>query len=105
MKQVSTFLHCLGEEAESVLASIGATEDDRKDYAAIVGKFEAFFPVRRNVIFERAHFNRRNQQHGETSEQYVVALYTLAANCEYGALESEVIRDRLVVGIRDTGTL
>ena len=102
-KQVSTFLYCLGEEAESVLVSICATEDDRKDYAAIVGKFEAFFRVRRNVIFERARFNRRNQQYGETSEQYIVALYALAANCEYGALESEMIRDRLVVGIRDTG--
>ena len=30
-----------------------------------------------------------------------MALYSLAANCEYGTLESEMIRDRLVVGIRD----
>ena len=31
-----------------------------------------------------------------------MALYTLAANCNYGALEGEMIRDRLVVGIRDS---
>ena len=41
--QVSTFLYCLGEEAESVLASMNATVDDRKDYQAIVTKFDAFF--------------------------------------------------------------
>ena len=31
-----------------------------------------------------------------------MALYNLAANCDYGALESKMIRDRLVVGIRDS---
>ena len=30
-----------------------------------------------------------------------MALYTLAANCNHGALETEMIRDRLVVGICD----
>ena len=100
-KQVSTFLYCLGEEAESVLASMNATDDDRKDYQAIIAKFDAFFQVRRNVIFERARFNRRNQQPGESSEQYIMVLYSLAANCNYGALEGEMIRDRLIVGIRE----
>ena len=63
-----------------------------------MGQFDAFFHVRRKVILERAWFNRRNQLLGETSEQYIVALYTPAANC---ALEPEMIRDRLVVRIRD----
>ena len=31
-----------------------------------------------------------------------MALYSLAENCEYGPLENEMIRDRLVVDIRDT---
>ena len=100
-KQVSTLLYCLGEESESVLSSTNATEDDRKDYAIVLQKFDSFFQVRRNVIFERARFNRRNQLPAETSEQYIMALYSLAANCNYGALEGEMIRDRLVVGIRD----
>ena len=100
-KQVSTLLYCLGEEAESVLISTSAAEVDRKDHVSIMVKFDAFFKVRRNVIFERARFNRRNQQPGESAEQYIMALYSLAANCEYRTLESEMIRDRLVVGIRD----
>ena len=28
--------------------------------------------------------------------------YKLVENCEYGTMKSEMIRDRLVVGIRDT---
>ena len=97
VKQVTTFLYCLGEEAESVLAAMKTSKDDRKDYATIADKFDAFFNVRRNIIFERARFNRRNQQPGESAEQYIMALYTLAANCNYAALEDEMIRDRLVV--------
>ena len=101
-KQISTLLYCLGEEAESVLTSTNATQEERQVYSAVMGKFDAFFQVRRNVIFERARFNRRNQNPGETAEQYIMALYTLAANCNYGDMEAEMIRDRLVVGIRDT---
>ena len=95
-KQISTLLYCLGEEAESVLTSSNATAADRADFDRVMGKFDAFFQVRRNVIFERARFNRRCQLQGETAEQYIMALYTLAANCNYGVLESEMIRDRLV---------
>jgi hypothetical protein len=46
-------------------------------------------------------FNRRSQQSRETAEQYIMALYDLAENCEYGDLKAEMIRDRLVVGIQD----
>ena len=101
-KQVSTFLYCLGEEAESVLASTNATEEDRADYDRVVAKFDDFFKVRKNVIYERARFNRRNQQSGESAEQYIMVLYNLAENCDYGDIKEEMIRDRLVVGIRDT---
>ena len=100
-KQVSTLLYCLGEEAEAVLTSTNATAEDRKVYDIIIGKFDEFFKIRKNVIFERARFNRRNQQDGETAEQYIMELYKLAENCNYGALFDEMIRDRLVVGIAD----
>ena len=59
-RQVSTLLYCLGEEAEDVLASTHVTAEQRKKYKDVVGKFNGFFKVRRNVIFERARFNRRN---------------------------------------------
>ena len=101
VKQVSTLLYCLGEEAEAVLNSTNATQEESKEYDTVIGKFDAFFKVRKNVIFERARFNRRNQLEGELAEQYIMELYRLADNCDYGAMRDEMIRDRLVVGIRD----
>eukprot|EP00731_Ephydatia_muelleri_P020339 Em0013g66a len=43
----------------------------------------------------------RNQLEGEPVEQYVLSLHSLARNCEYGTLQEELIRDRIVIGIRD----
>ena len=74
----------------------------RKKYAQVLAKFDSFFQPRKNVIFERARFNRRQQAEGETAEQFIVALYHLASTCNYGPLQDEMIRDRLVVGIRDS---
>ena len=46
-------------------------------------------------------FNRRNQLKGESAEQYITDLYRLAETCEYGDMTSQMIRDRLVVGIQN----
>ena len=54
-----------------------------------------------NLIFEHAKFNERVQLEAESAEQYITALYQLAETCNYGDKKSEMIRDRLVVGIRD----
>ena len=51
--------------------------------------------------FERARFNKHTQQQGESAEDYITVLHQLADSCEYGDLKEEMIRDRLVVGIRD----
>ena len=51
---------------------------------------------------KRARFNRRNQQSGEIVEQYIMALYDLAQYCDYKDMTEEMIRDCLVVGIRDS---
>ena len=67
----------------------------------VLTKFDDFFQVRKNVIYERARFNQRNEQSGQSSEEFIMALYNLAESCEYDALKEKMIRDWLVVGIRD----
>ena len=108
-KQIDTLLYCMGEEIEEVLASLIAEEEDQeKEHQQqqtcdlVIEKFKKFLSVRKNLIFKRARLNRRNQASGESAEEYTMALYKLAEHCEYGNLKSEMIRDRLVAGIRDT---
>ena len=95
-------LYCLGEEAEDVLTSTNISNDDRKKFDKVVDKIDEYFKVRKNIIFERARFNRRTQQEGEAADEYITYLYSLADNCQYGNLKEEMIRDRLVVRIRDS---
>ena len=91
----------MGEDAEDVLASTDIKEDEKADYKIVLDKFDAYFKIRRNIIFERAKFNRRDQAEGESAEQYIACLYNLVETCEYGALKEEMLRDRIVVGIHD----
>ena len=35
-------------------------------------------------------------------EQFITSLYNLAADCNFGKLKDKLIRDRIVVRIRDT---
>ena len=54
-----------------------------------------------NEIYERYCFNKRDQEVDETIELYVTTLRKLAKTCNFGTLGNSLIRDRLVVGIRD----
>ena len=102
-RQVSALLYCMGETAADVLTSTNISAEDRKKYEPVMKKFDDFFSVRRNVILERARFNRRNQMAGESAEAYITTLYSLVETCEYKAeTVEEMLRNRLVVGMRDT---
>ena len=67
----------LAEEAGDILSTTEITDEQRKKYESVMEKYDGFFKVRRNVIFERAQFNRRYQWAGETAEQYITVLYGL----------------------------
>ena len=47
-------------------------------------------------------FFSRNQDSGESIEQYVKALKNLASTCEFRVLKESLIRDRIVFGIQDS---
>ena len=90
----------MGDEAEDILTSFRLTEEQRKNYTTVVEKFDSYFVKRRNLIFERAKFNRRRQEKGEPVNDFIMDLYRLAEHCSYGTLHDELIRDRIVVGLR-----
>ncbi|XP_064468421.1 uncharacterized protein K02A2.6-like [Ornithodoros turicata] len=99
--QINTFLYAMGSEAEDVLVSLRLDDEEAKDYNKLKSRFEKHFIPRRNVIFERARFNQRSQLEHEAVEEFVTDLHRLAESCDFGSLKDELIRDRLVVGLRD----
>ena len=99
--QVNTLVYAMGDEADDILCSMGLSEEDKKNYDTVKTKFEAHFIKRRNSIFERAKFNQRRQEEGESADSFITSLYCLAEHCAYGTLHDEMIRDRIVVGLLD----
>ena len=80
-----------------------ATAADAKKIAPVLQKFGDYCKPRKNVPFDRYRFNRRAQEPGESYDQYRTALRKIAETCEFGSITpDELLRDRLVFGIRDS---
>lgn len=71
LRQVKSLLYCLGEEADYALASTNISEDDRKKYQPVLNKFDDFFQVRRNIIFEDPASTEGKQLNRDSAEQYI----------------------------------
>ena len=100
-QQVNALVYCMGKEADDVLKLFGLSDEQQKVYTAVTEKYVNYFNVRRNTILECARFNLRKQEEGESVDQFITSLYMLAEHCDYGVLKDQLIRDRIVVGLRD----
>lgn len=101
-EKVDLLCYTMAEQSEQILLQIIPTAASRKVYATVKDKFESYFAPKKNIIFERYKFYARVQVLEETVNAFITALYTLAEKCEYGSLKNDSIRDRIVLGIRDT---
>ena len=103
--RTATLLTCIGADALDVFDGLDfANEDDRKDIDVVVNKLEKYCIGETNETYERYCFNKRDQQSNETADGYYTALRTLAKTCNFGNLEDNLIRDRIVMGIKDNST-
>ncbi|UYV79821.1 hypothetical protein LAZ67_18000795 [Cordylochernes scorpioides] len=100
-EQVNALIYIMGDKAEEILILFNLSEAQINDYKLVVSKFQDYFIGKRNVIYERAKFNRRSQGEMEPVEEFITNLYVLAETCSYGILKEEMIRDRLVVGVKN----
>ena len=78
-RQCSALLYCLGDASEDILNISGIADRDRTKYNAVLAKlFDAHFAIRKNLIYvcyERAIFNKRKQEKGESIELYIADVH------------------------------
>lgn len=99
--QITNLLLHMGPEVGKLLEKLKKTEESLQTYEEVKTLFETHFSGKKNIIYERAKFNLRQQHEGETAREYIESLQKLSKSCDYGTLVDELIRDRIVVGIRD----
>ena len=80
---MNTLVYSMGEEADDIKVSFGLTADDATQYELVNNSFKSHFIVKRNIIFERAKFNLRSQQEGESVEIFITDLHCLTEHCEF----------------------
>ncbi|UYV74578.1 K02A2.6-like [Cordylochernes scorpioides] len=100
-EQVNMLVYCMGDNADDILLSCKIASDQLENYNKVIECFESHFIPRRNIIYERARFNQRCQQEGEKVNEFITALHSLAEHCNFEMLHDELIRVRIVVGVRD----
>ena len=82
--RVATLIYTMGPKAEEIFNSFSLSSEDSKKYAVVLEKFRLYFEPKKNIIFKRALFNQRLQEEGETVNNFITSLYSLAVDCEYG---------------------
>jgi hypothetical protein len=70
----------------------------------LIDAFETFCVGAVNVTYERYVFSRRQQENGERFDVFLGEIRRLARTCQFGAVEDSLLRDRIVVGVRDDAT-
>ena len=70
-------------------------------FEQLVTRAKSHFNPKPSPIVKRYEFNTRRQDEGETVSTFVAGLRKIAEYCEYGVVLSDMLRDRVVCGIRD----
>ena len=98
----ATLCAVMGQACKKVLVNLSTLEEtDRKNPEKIIVALREYFVPQRNVLYERFVFNTAKQKPGETVDAFVMRLRQLSESCEFGALQDDLIRDRLVIGTTD----
>jgi hypothetical protein len=98
--KINCLLYCMGDRAEDVIKRFPATQS----YEETLKGLDEIFTPRKNIIYERYRFNTRKQGEDESIDIFITDLFKLAETCDYGTLREELIRDRIIVGMRDKTT-
>ena len=99
----ATLLSIMGKECLHVCRNLPMTADERQDADVILTKLSKYFIPKWNKIYEHYVFNSRSQKADESFNRFLTALRKLAATCEFGTFEDEMLRNRIVTGLQDHG--
>ncbi|UYV70227.1 hypothetical protein LAZ67_7002242 [Cordylochernes scorpioides] len=100
--KIDLFMYLMGDRADDIFRTFKfEKEEEATKIDSFLKAFDSHFCVRKNIIYERAKFNSRIQEDREPVDEFITSLYKLADSCEFEGLHEQLIRDRIVVGVRD----
>ena len=92
----------MGKKTYKLVRGLVTPEDPKDESNEDLAKLlQDHFMPKPSAIVQRFKFNTRSQQPGETIAMFLAELRRLSEHCEFGITLDEMLRDRLVCGVRD----
>jgi hypothetical protein len=102
-KKIATLKCTMGEDALSYFSNLPIAEKDKDTVEKILDAMEEHLVPELNVVHERIVFNTTKQEDDESADQYINInrLRKLIKTCKYGDMADDLLRDKLIISIRD----
>ncbi|XP_063394114.1 uncharacterized protein LOC134679168 [Cydia fagiglandana] len=102
-RKASVLLNCIGQPAQELYFNT-LKKDNTEDTAKleeVITLFEEYFKPKSSEVINTWQFNKRIQEDGESFDSYYTELRRIAKNCNFDKQLDRMLRDRIVVGIRE----
>lgn len=101
-KQRAILLSVCGAAAYQLIRNLVApAKPTDKSFADIVKLVQDHYTPPPSVTVQRFKFHSRSQKEGESIAEFVAELRRLSEHCQFEATLDDMLRDRLVCGVRD----
>ncbi|KAJ8881525.1 hypothetical protein PR048_018007 [Dryococelus australis] len=101
--KVAMLFNVIGDEAVELYNTFELIAKDRQDYEKVLKAFADYCNPVKNIVVKRFKFHSRLQEEGESFKTFLTDLKKLIKSCEFKEQADSVVRDRIVLGIRDKG--
>lgn len=99
--KVALLLTSMGEECIDIFNSFKLVAEDAEKFNTVIKHFDEYFKPKKNTVIARYKFFNCKQQENESIDSFVTNLKNLAKECSFNTQEESLIRDLLIIGIRD----
>ncbi|TGZ48699.1 Uncharacterized protein DBV15_12714 [Temnothorax longispinosus] len=99
--KVAILLNIVGEDGIELYNTFNLQEAERNNLAKVLQCFEEYCVPKKNIVYETFKFSSRMQQEGEKFDSFLAEIKKLSQTCEFGTMADRMVRDRIVLGIKD----
>lgn len=100
--KTKVLLHLIGQPVRDIHQSFDLTKKQRRDFQTTIEKFDEYFSCVNNplTIYRYQLFTARQEQ-SETFDEFYTRLKMLSGKCELATLEESLLKDLLILGLKD----
>ncbi|KAL4721170.1 hypothetical protein ACJJTC_004946 [Scirpophaga incertulas] len=98
--KIAILLNCIGLEGNKIYETF-EKQEGKLSFKKVLQEFDKYFIPRKNVVFNRYQFFKREQIEIESFDAFLTELRILANKCDFGDQLDSLVRDRIIIGVKD----